>query len=76
MSNWRELQYALIKFRNDRDWEQFHSPKNLAMALSVEASELVEEFPTLAAYRRRCEARPAFKRALADHMAPFAAHAP
>ncbi|HEY0138643.1 MAG TPA: glutathione S-transferase family protein [Nannocystis sp.] len=39
-------------------------------------TELVEEFPALAAYRRRCEARPAFKKALADHMAPFAANAP
>ena len=31
-------------FVRDRDWEQFHSPKNLAMALSVEASEIVEIF--------------------------------
>jgi dCTP diphosphatase len=30
-----------------RDWQQFHSPKNLAMALSVEAAELVEEFQWL-----------------------------
>lgn len=32
------------KFSSDRDWDQFHTPKNLAMALSVEASELVEIF--------------------------------
>jgi len=32
------------KFINDRDWEKFHSPKNLAMALSVEASEIQEIF--------------------------------
>lgn len=31
-------------FAQERDWEQFHTPKNLAMALSVEASELVEIF--------------------------------
>ena len=32
------------EFARERDWEQFHTPKNLAMALSVEASELVEIF--------------------------------
>ena len=41
------LQDALRRFASDRDWEQFHSPKNLAMALSVEASELVEIFQWL-----------------------------
>lgn len=37
----------LRRFAVDRDWEQFHTPKNLAMALSVEASELVEIFQWL-----------------------------
>jgi len=32
------------RFTKERDWEQFHSPKNLAMALSVEAAEIVEIF--------------------------------
>jgi hypothetical protein len=41
------LQQALRRFAADRDWEQFHSPKNLAMALSVEAAELVEIFQWL-----------------------------
>lgn len=40
----KELMFALRKFAQDRDWEQFHSPKNLSMALSVEASELLEHF--------------------------------
>jgi NTP pyrophosphatase (non-canonical NTP hydrolase) len=35
---------ALVKFRNERDWEQFHNPKDLAMALSIEASELLESY--------------------------------
>lgn len=39
-----ELKLKLRKFAQVRDWEQFHSPKNLSMALSVEASELVEHF--------------------------------
>lgn len=39
-----ELAELLRKFANERDWEQFHSPKNLAMALAVEAAELLEHF--------------------------------
>ncbi len=41
------LSAALAAFTRDRDWEQFHTPKNLAMALSVEASEIVEIFQWL-----------------------------
>lgn len=39
-----ELKKKLQKFVDDRDWVQFHSPKNLAMAMIVEAAELVEHF--------------------------------
>jgi dCTP diphosphatase len=39
-----ELRDALRRFASDRDWDQFHSPKNLAIALSVEAAELLEHF--------------------------------
>ena len=38
------LRERLRAFVRERDWEQFHSPKNLAMAMSVEAAELVEHF--------------------------------
>ena len=38
------LTQALVKFRDERDWAQFHSPKNLAMALTGEVGELVEIF--------------------------------
>jgi hypothetical protein len=38
------LRDAIKAFTEKRDWEQFHSPKNLAMALSVEVSEVVEHF--------------------------------
>jgi NTP pyrophosphatase (non-canonical NTP hydrolase) len=34
----------LVKFRNDRDWEQFHNPKDLAIALNIEVGELLEAF--------------------------------
>lgn len=39
-----EIIDALIRFRNDRDWEQFHNPKDLAIAINVEAGELLEHF--------------------------------
>jgi NTP pyrophosphatase (non-canonical NTP hydrolase) len=38
------LRDSLRQFALDRDWDQFHSPKNLAIALSVEAAELLEHF--------------------------------
>jgi len=43
----KQLQAELRKFAQDRDWDQFHSPKNLATALSVEAAELLEHFQWL-----------------------------
>ena len=46
-SSYDELQQRLKKFATDRNWEQFHSPKNLAMALSGEAGELIEHFQWL-----------------------------
>lgn len=42
-----DLRDAIKAFTEKRDWEQFHSPKNLAMALSVEMSEIVEHFQWL-----------------------------
>ncbi len=40
----QELKDILRKFRDDRDWKQFHDPKNLAEAISIEAGELQELF--------------------------------
>lgn len=42
-----QLRDALRNFAAERDWDQFHSPKNLAMALTVEAGELQEHFQWL-----------------------------
>jgi dCTP diphosphatase len=42
-----KLQGQLREFAQRRNWEQFHAPKNLAMALSVEAAELLEHFQWL-----------------------------
>ena len=43
------LRNALRRFAAAREWEQFHTPKNLAMALAVEAAELLEHFQWLTA---------------------------
>ena len=43
----QELIKKLRKFAKERDWEQFHSPKNLVMALSVEVAEIMEHFQWL-----------------------------
>jgi NTP pyrophosphatase (non-canonical NTP hydrolase) len=40
----KEIIDKLIEFRNERDWEQFHNPKDLAVAINVEAGELLELF--------------------------------
>lgn len=42
--SYKETLIQLLKFRDDRDWKQFHDSKNLALALSIEASELNELF--------------------------------
>ena len=44
MSDIKEITEAIIKFRDDRDWRQFHNPKDLALALNIEAGELLEQF--------------------------------
>ncbi len=40
----RELREAMGRFVAERDWQQFHSPKNLSMGLAIEAAELMEHF--------------------------------
>ena len=47
--NLEDLAVRLKKFADARDWEKFHTPKNLAMALSVEVSELAEIFQWMTA---------------------------
>lgn len=40
----QEIKDKVLAFARERDWEQFHSPKNLSMAISAEAAELMEHF--------------------------------
>ncbi|NUQ82525.1 MAG: nucleotide pyrophosphohydrolase [Bacteroidetes bacterium] len=44
MTQLQQLTELLIQFRDDRNWQQFHDSKNLALALSIEAAELNELF--------------------------------
>lgn len=64
-----ELRDALRAFAAERDWEQFHTPRNLATALAVEAAELLEPFQWLTDEQSRNltpEARAAVQEELAD----------
>lgn len=47
MNDFEQIKYYLRHFAQQREWTQFHSPKNLAMALSVEVAELLEHFQWL-----------------------------
>ena len=47
MESLDQIKHRLRDFASERDWDQFHSPKNLAMAMIVEAGELVEHFQWL-----------------------------
>ncbi len=58
MDEFERLSSKVQQFAEDRDWAQFHSPKNLSMALAVECAELMEHFQWLTeAQSRRLTAR-------------------
>ena len=63
-----ELAARLAEFARERDWDQFHAPKNLAMALAGEVGELVEHFQWLTEEQSRALS-PAVKDAVALEMA-------
>ena len=44
MDKYQDIINQLVKFRDERDWAQFHNPKDLAVALNIEAGELLEAF--------------------------------
>jgi NTP pyrophosphatase (non-canonical NTP hydrolase) len=65
----QDLRDALRAFAAERDWDQFHSPRNLATALAVEAAELLEPFQWLTDEQSRSlppQARAAVEEELAD----------
>lgn len=64
-----DLKLRLRQFAIDRDWEQFHSPKNMSMALIAEAGELIEHFQWLTeeqSYQLPAEKREAVRLEMAD----------
>ena len=64
------LEAALQKFADERDWQQYHSPKNLAMALTGEVGELVEVFQWLTEEQSKVVANnPKTARAVRDELA-------
>ena len=67
------LKGAVRRFADERAWEPYHSPKNLAMALACEAAELMEPFRWLeCAESRTLTADPAKREAVADELADVA----
>lgn len=44
VSDIEEITKSILQFRDERDWAQFHNPKDLSLAISIEASELLELF--------------------------------
>jgi dCTP diphosphatase len=68
-----ELREAMRQFVTEREWEPFHSPKNLVMALAAEAAELLEHFLWVEnAESQRLVQDPEKRRAVADEMADVA----
>ena len=64
----KKLLDAVLRFRAERDWERFHTPKNLAVSLCLEASELLEHFQWTYPGRGEvpAETRPAMEQEVAD----------
>jgi NTP pyrophosphatase (non-canonical NTP hydrolase) len=71
-----ELKSRVLAFARARDWEQFHSPKNLAMALAAEAAELMEHFLWVTTEQSSGIARDPAKRAkIAEELADIVIYA-
>jgi NTP pyrophosphatase (non-canonical NTP hydrolase) len=72
-----DLKARVLAFAHERDWEQFHSPKNLSMALAAEAAELMENFLWLTPEESRAAAGPEAKRraAIEDELADVVIYA-
>jgi len=65
-----ELRRLMAEFVTERDWQQFHRPKNLAMSLAIEAGELMEHFQWLDHEQSDAAlADPGTRREIADEMA-------
>lgn len=71
-----ELREIIRQFVDERDWSQFHTPKNLAMALAIEAAELMEHFQWLTPEESRAIAdQPAKRTAVGEELADVIGYA-
>jgi dCTP diphosphatase len=71
-----ELRQLVGRFVNERDWQQFHTPKNLSMSLAIEAAELMEHFQWLTAEESRSIAADSEKRsAVGEELADVISYA-
>jgi dCTP diphosphatase len=71
-----ELKNRVLAFARERDWEQFHAPKNLSMALAAEAAELMEHFLWATPEESRAVALdPAGKARIAEELADVVIYA-
>ncbi len=71
-----ELKARVLAFARERDWEQFHAPKNLSMALAAEAAELMEHFLWASPEQSRAVAADPTKRArIAEELADVVIYA-
>jgi NTP pyrophosphatase (non-canonical NTP hydrolase) len=71
-----ELKNRVLAFARERDWEQFHAPKNLSMALAAEAGELMEHFLWATPEESRAVAAdPARKAKIAEELADIVIYA-
>jgi NTP pyrophosphatase (non-canonical NTP hydrolase) len=71
-----QLRQLVANFVAQRDWNQFHSPKNLSMSLAIEAAELMEHFQWLTIDQSRAVANDADKlRAVSDELADVLCYA-
>jgi NTP pyrophosphatase (non-canonical NTP hydrolase) len=71
-----ELKLRILAFAKERDWEQFHAPKNLSMALAAEAAELMEHFLWVDAAASKPRAlEPARRREIEDELADIVIYA-
>ncbi|MBU0978352.1 MAG: nucleotide pyrophosphohydrolase [Patescibacteria group bacterium] len=68
MSSLKQMKTQVLKFRNDRDWAQFHGAKDLMLGLLVEAGELAEHFQYLTGDELK-QYQQEFKEHIADEMA-------
>jgi len=62
----KDIIQKVLAFRDERDWEQFHNPKDLAISLSLEASELLENFQWKSNNEALAKNTDAIKEELAD----------